>query len=121
MLAAFTILVALIIAGDTIAAVSGLPIPGPAIGLMVLSLYFVWCGGAPEPSMARLFDVAAPRFQMFFVPAAVGVVANFDLLASSWVFFAVAIIGGTTLALAVTGRLVQALLNPSPVGADGDA
>lgn len=71
--------------------------------------------------MAALFDAVAPRFQLLFVPAAVGVVANLDLLAASWISFAAAIVAGTAIAIVVTGLLVQALLARLDIGVDADA
>jgi len=42
------------------------------------------------------------------VPAAIGVVASFDVLSAAWLH--VAIVLGTAASIAVTGRLTQALL-----------
>ena len=114
------IVVSLLVLGDVLAAVSELLVPGPAVGLFALALWFVWRGGTPDAEVAALFDAAAPRFQLFFVPAAVGVVANLDLLANSLLFFALAIIGGTAAALVVTGLIAQALLRRARFGADVD-
>jgi putative effector of murein hydrolase LrgA (UPF0299 family) len=117
---ALAIVVALVIVGDAVAGASGLPVPGPALGLLALTLRFAWRRG-PDAEIGALFEVAAPRFQLFFVPAAVGVVANFDILAASWVFLVIAVIGGTAVALVVTGRVVQALLGRSRIGKGADA
>lgn len=65
---ALAIVAALVILGDTLAGASGLPVPGPALGLLALTLSFAW-RGAPDAEMGALFDVAAPRFRLFFVPA----------------------------------------------------
>jgi len=121
MMKALTVVVALLIVGDVLAGLSALPVPGPAIGLFALTLWFVWRGGTPDAEVAALFDAAAPRFQLFFVPAAVGVVANLDLLANALVFFALAIVGGTAAALVATGLIAQALLRRARLGAGADA
>ena len=60
--------------------------------------------------MGRLFDTVSPHFTMFFMPAAVGVVANIDILANAWPHFVAAIVLGTTMTIAFTGLLTQALL-----------
>lgn len=118
---ALVIVIALLILGDAVTSAYGLPVPGPAVGLFALTLWFVWRGGTPDAEVAALFDAAAPRFQLLFVPAAVGLVANLDLLADSLVFFAVAIIGGTAAALVATGLIAQALLRRTNIKADADA
>jgi holin-like protein len=109
MLPAFAYLIALVILGDALAAATGLPIPGPAVGLAVLAAAFAWEGRA-TPGFERLFKLSAPWFPLFFVPAAVGVVANLAMLSAAWLHVAVAIIVGTALALLVTGQIAQALL-----------
>lgn len=110
MLPAFAILIALVILGDTLAAVSGWPTPGPALGLAVLTAAFLR-EGKPYPGFERLFDLAAPWFPLFFVPAAVGVLAHLALLSAAWLHVTAAITLGTALALVVTGRLAQVLLS----------
>lgn len=109
MLASFAFVVALVILGDALAAVIGWPIPGPAVGLTVLAAAFAW-EGRPHPGFGELFDLAAPWFPLFFVPAAVGVLAHLALLSAAWLHVAVAIILGTALALVITGQIAQCLL-----------
>jgi holin-like protein len=86
-----------------------LPFPGSAVGLLLLAAVFAIHGG-PDTGTAQLFDLAAPYFQLFFVPAAVGVIANLDLLGATWVFMMVAIVLGTSLSLVCTGLAFQAML-----------
>lgn len=109
MLPSFAFLVALVILGDSLAAVIGWPVPGPAVGLAVLTAAFAW-EGRPHPGFEQLFDLAAPWFPLFFVPAAVGVLAHLALLSAAWLHVAVAIVLGTALVLVVTGQIAQILL-----------
>jgi holin-like protein len=109
MLPTFAFLIALVILGDALVAATGLPVPGPAVGLAVLTAAFAW-EGRPLPGFERLFALAAPWFPLFFVPAAVGVVAHLALLSSAWLHVAVAIVFGTALALLITGQVAQVLL-----------
>lgn len=109
MLPSFAILVALVIFGDAFASAIGWPVPGPALGLAVLTAAFAW-EGRPHADFERLFDLAAPWFPLFFVPAAVGVVAHLALLSAAWLHVAVAIFLGTALVLVITGQLAQVLL-----------
>lgn len=109
MLPSFAIVVALVIFGDAFASTIGWPVPGPALGLAILTAAFAW-EGRPHPEFEHLFDLAAPWFPLFFVPAAVGVVAHLALLSTAWLHVVVAIFLGTALVLVITGRLAQVLL-----------
>ena len=103
------IVLILLICGDAIVERFELPVPGAAIGLVALATAF-WAIGGPDKGSEELFDFAAPYFPLFFVPAAVGVVANLEVLAIAWVHVATAIIAGTAATLLVTGWIVQAFL-----------
>jgi putative effector of murein hydrolase LrgA (UPF0299 family) len=44
-------------------------VPGPAIGLLLLTLIFA-ARKAPDQGSAALFEAISPYFPLFFVPAA---------------------------------------------------
>ena len=98
-----------LLSGDVIADAFSLPVPGAALGLMVLTTAFAVRGG-PDRGSEELFDFAAPYFPLFFVPAAVGVVASLDVLSVAWAYLLAAIVAGTALTLLVTGLVFQVLL-----------
>lgn len=110
MLPSFAFLVVLLILGDSLAVAVGWPVPGPAVGLAVLTATFAWTG-RPQPGFEQLFDLASPWFPLFFVPAAVGVLAHLALLSAAWLHVTVAIVLGTALVLVITGQIAQALLD----------
>ena len=99
----------LLILGDIVAAYFSLSIPGAALGLATLTLVFALRGG-PDRASEELFDFAAPYFPLFFVPAAVGVVASIDIIFYSWVHILTAIVLGTSVTLVITGLVFQALM-----------
>lgn len=74
-----------------------------------LALWLINWGG-PDAAIAQLFDTTAPHFPLLFVPAAVGVVANLDLLALFWAQFVAAVVLGTCATILVAGLCAQALL-----------
>lgn len=115
MLPSFAVLLALVILGDALAVATGWPVPGPAIGLAILTAAFAGAG-RPHPGFAQLFDLAAPWFPLFFVPAAVGVVTHLALLSAAWLHVTVAIVLGTALVIVVTGQLAQGLLSLAEKG-----
>jgi holin-like protein len=103
----------LLVLGQVIVDWLSLPFPGSAVGLLMLVAIFAVRGG-PDAGSAQLFDHTAPYFQFFFVPAAVGVIANLELIYASWAFIVVAIVLGTSLTLVCTGLIFQALLRRFP-------
>lgn len=110
------IVICLLVLGDVISDQYSLPVPGAALGLAMLTMIFTVRGG-PDPGSEELFDFAAPYFPLFFVPAAVGVVANLDMLFASWVYIAIAIVAGTAVTLVATGIVFQCLLRRVVEGA----
>jgi holin-like protein len=99
----------LTVIGDAVAESLAVPVPGAAIGMMVLASVFAVRGGADSAS-EQIFDVTAPHIPLFFVPAAAGIVASTDLLARAWLSVCVAIVLGTAVTLITTGTLAQVLL-----------
>ncbi len=109
MLTQMVLVLSLLVAADFVVDVLHAPVPGPAVGMVAMALYFV-VRGAPTPSAARLFDTMIPIAPMFFVPAAVGVVANLDLIMSAWVSIVCAITLGTAATLVIAGLAAQSAL-----------
>lgn len=109
MIHALAFVFGLLLLGEIFAAVSGLPVPGAALGLAALAAAIASSGG-PSSEMGRLFDAVAPHVPLLFVPATVSVIARLDDIAQVWAYLAVAAIPGTALTLAVAGLAAQALL-----------
>lgn len=105
----FIVAVGFAVLGDAVANMLATPVPGAAIGMMLLAMVFAVRGKADVAS-ARLFNLASPHFPLFLIPAAVGVVNTADLMAVAWLHVAVAIVVGTSATIAVTGVLGQLLL-----------
>lgn len=109
MIRSAAIVLLLLIFGDAVAEAFSLPIPGAALGLVLLAIAFAVRGG-PDHGSAELFDFAAPYFPLFFVPAAVGVVASIEIISVAWVYILTAIFLGTTVTLLITGLIFQMLV-----------
>lgn len=109
MLKAIAMVLAFSTIGETVAEFLEVPLPGAAIALSLLLLLFLRQGG-PDKHVARLFDSVSPIIPLFFVPAAVGVVANAGALSHAWIHVAAAIVIGTTATIAVTGLIAHGLL-----------
>ncbi len=103
------VVLVLLVLGDAVAARFALPIPGAALGLGALTLAFALRGG-PDTGSEEMFDFAAPYFPLFFVPAAVGVIASIDVISHDWVHILTAIVLGTVVTLVITGLVFQVLM-----------
>lgn len=109
MLISIVIVSSLLVAGDVLVAVTGLPVPGAVLAMLGLALV---CTKLPEATtgVSRLFDAIIPFAPMLFVPAAVGVIANVEAIASAWLPIVSAITLSTAASLLVTGFAFQLLL-----------
>jgi holin-like protein len=82
MLEALTLLFACQLAGEALVRLSGLAFPGPVLG-MALMLGIVALAGRTGAALDGLADTILRNLSLLFVPAAVGVVQQLDLIAST--------------------------------------
>jgi putative effector of murein hydrolase LrgA (UPF0299 family) len=108
MLAAFAILLIFQCLGEGVAFVTGLPIPGPVIGMLLLFAVLL-----VRPGLARLVEDTAGELlrhlSVLFVPAGVGIVVAAATGNGYWLAIGVALVVSTLLTLAVTALVLQAL------------
>lgn len=108
MLRALTVLVLCQFAGEVVARAAGLPLPGPVIGLVLLLVILVARRG-PDAPLRDTANGLLRHLSLLFVPAGVGIVTQLHALAQDWLAILVAVLVSTTLALVVTGLLMQRL------------
>jgi holin-like protein len=95
-------------AGELLSRATGLPLPGPVLGLLGLWALLAWApvrapvAAAAEPLMTHL--------SLLFVPVGVGVVVHLSLLAEHGAGIALALVLSTLVGLAVTALVLRALL-----------
>lgn len=112
MTGAITALLVCQLIGEVLARVLHLPVPGPVIGMVLLFLVLLlrYPGGETPEALGKVADTLLGNLGLLFVPAGVGVVVLLHTLAENWLSLTLAIVGGTLLAMVITGRLAQALL-----------
>ncbi len=115
MVRAMAVLLLCQLAGTVIEQATGLPIPGPVLGLLMLLGILVKTQG-PAPFLADTAQGLLKYLGLLFVPAGVGVVTELQALRDNALAISIAIPISTFLGLAVTGVLMQCLL-----GKQGDA
>ncbi len=108
MLEAFALLLAFQLLGEALAHLTGLPLPGPVVGMALL--FLAW------PRLVRWqqrLDALATQllanFGLLCVPAGVGVMVHAHLLAQWWGPLLLAVFAGTVGTLVLGAWLMQRL------------
>lgn len=96
--------------GEVVSALisSFIAIPGSVIGMLLLffSLHFKWIG------MEQVDEVGTwltNNMGIFFVPAGVGLISNFGVLANTWWQLLIIMVVTTVLMMAFVGKVVQSV------------
>ena len=102
------LLILLQLIGESIVQVSGLPIPGAIIGLILLYAMLVWRGEIRD-EMSRTSGFLLQNLGVLFVPAGVGVIAYLPMIATQWWIILVVLFVSVCATVAVTGLVVTRL------------
>jgi len=112
MLEALTLILICQFAGEVTVLVTGLPVPGPVLGMLLL-LAWLWGRGGVSERVGGAADALLGNLSLLFVPAGVGVMVHWERVRDQWAAIATALVLGTLITLAVTAltmALVQRLL-----------
>ncbi|WP_432494541.1 CidA/LrgA family protein [Kineococcus gypseus] len=108
-LAVLALLLGLQLLGTLLVELTGLPVPGTVVGLVVL----LAVGARHRGLVARAQPAADPllrHLQLLFVPPGVGAVTQLSAVAEHAAPLALAVVGSFAAGLVVAGVLLQALL-----------
>ncbi|MCC5811134.1 MAG: CidA/LrgA family protein [Ectothiorhodospiraceae bacterium] len=86
-----------------------LPFPGPVLGMLLLFTGLMIHGGVPAP-VKQVSDTLLRHLALLFVPAGVGLMVHFGLVARDWLPILAGLVGSTIAALAVTLLAMQWLI-----------
>ena len=117
MIGAVTLLLLCQLAGELVARTLHVPVPGPVVGMVLLFAgLLVRHGdqGEAPAGLAAVGDALLGNLGLLFVPAGVGVVLYGPVLARNWAPISLAVVVGTLVGIAATGRLAQALFRRQP-------
>lgn len=95
--------------GEVLVVWSGLPVPGPVVGMAIMFVGLMVWGGVPE-GLGRVVDGLLAHLSLLFVPAGVGVMLHIAMLREEWLAISSALVLSTALTIAVTGLLMVALI-----------
>lgn len=109
MLAALTVLLVYQLVGEIVVVASGLPIPGPVVGMALLFVSLL-VRGTVSDDLRDTANGLLRHLSLLFVPAGVGVMAHLHRLTSEWLPISVSLVFSTLLTIAVTALVMRALL-----------
>lgn len=92
--------------GETVNVATGIPVPGPVIGMAILFAGLLVRRGLPQ----GLNDTAGgllKHLALLFVPAGVGVMLHVPRLADEWWPVFLAIVPGTLIAIVMTALVME--------------
>ncbi|WP_341890773.1 CidA/LrgA family protein [Variovorax sp. YR752] len=95
-------------AGEALARLAGLPLPGPVLGLLILLVALNW--EAVRAPVGAAADVLLAHLSLLFVPVGVGVMTHVGLITQHGARMLVVIVVSTGVGLAVTALVLRALL-----------
>jgi len=106
--------------GELLVTASGVPLPGPVIGMVLLFVFLVVndkyaksrkgldASGIPE-DLAKVGKALLDHLSLLFVPAGVGVMVHFALLRADWFALSAALVISTLLTIGVTAGVMRAI------------
>lgn len=113
MLAFLTLILVCQLVGEFFVVWTGLPVPGPVIGMMLLFTGLVIRGELPQ-GLAQVADTLLKHLSLLFVPAGVGVMLHAGLIGEQWLAISVALVVSTLLTIAVTAAAMVAFSRLRP-------
>ncbi|QFR34739.1 CidA/LrgA family protein [Ancylobacter sp. TS-1] len=113
MLQSLTIIVACLVLGEAARLVTGAPLPGPVIGMVLLLALLVLRRG-PAPEMQQTCQGLLRNMALFYVPASVGLVNELPRLIAQAGPIAAAILGSTVLGMIATALTMRFLSRSEP-------
>lgn len=94
--------------GELVHRMTGLPLSGSIIGMVILLAWMIMCGGASTELRASAGSLLG-YLSLLFVPAAVGVIAYMPVLQRQWLPITVALFASTILGMGAAALTMQAV------------
>jgi holin-like protein len=108
MLKQIGIIFSILFVGNFLQMITGLPIPGTVIGMIIL-LVCLLTGTIKVEMVDDISKFLLAQLTFLFVPAGVGIMTSIDVIKDKWLSILLIIILSTVIVIAVTGLTVQAL------------
>ncbi|PWC39074.1 CidA/LrgA family protein [Azospirillum sp. TSO35-2] len=109
MLGTLTLLLLCQLAGELAARLLHLPVPGPVLGMLLMFAGLLWRGHVPA-AVQETSSGLLRHLSLLFVPAGVGVMTHAARLEAEALPILIALFGSTLFGVAVTAKVMAALL-----------
>jgi holin-like protein len=113
MIGALAVLLGFQLVGEVAVRWSGMPVPGPVVGMVLLFLALQWRKTLPDP-LRTTAEALLSHLSLLFVPAGVGITQYGALLAKEWLPLVVALVSSTLITVAVTALVMKAVMRHPP-------
>ncbi|MER0237479.1 CidA/LrgA family protein [Fulvimarina sp. MAC8] len=105
--------------GEALVAATGLPLPGPVVGMALLFTFFVVKGGIPS-SIATVGDGLLNNLAVLFVPAGVGIMQHTNRIGSEGFQLGGTLIASTLITIGVTALVMRFFMKDSAPESSGE-
>jgi len=95
-------------AGEMMRAITGLPVPGPVIGMVLLLIALLAKLPVPAGIHATSRKFLA-YLGLLFVPAGAGVVTRLPMIGAHWLPIVIAVVGSTIITMVITAVVMRGL------------
>ncbi len=92
--------------GNAINKLTGVPLPGGVIGLVLMLILLIWRGGPDQP-LKDTSHFLLRNMTVLFIPASVGLITQLQALKQDAIPIGIAIIVSTVLGMAVTALIMH--------------
>lgn len=110
MLSGFLLLLAFLLAGDTVVYLFALPLPSPVVGMALLLAWLAWRRQAPPDNLRTASQGILQYLSLLFVPAGVGVILHLERLRQEWLAMVGSVLFSTLLSIGLTALLLKMLV-----------
>jgi len=94
--------------GVILVRLTGVPLPGPVLGMILLFAALLLRGSTPD-IFSRSSRGLLAHLSLLFVPAGVGIITHLHRVADEWLALTITLIASTALCLVVTAFTLRAL------------
>ena len=115
MIASIAVLLVLQLIGTVIVRLTGVPLPGPVVGMLLLFVFLLWRRATPAP-LERTTRGLLGNLALLFVPAGVGVITHLHAVAGQWLALSITLVASAVIAITVTGFTLHWLMPASESG-----
>jgi len=112
MIGSIAALLILQLIGTIVIRLTGIPLPGPVVGMLLLFVFLLWRGATPD-SLASTTRGLLSNLGLLFVPAGVGIITHLDAVADQWLALTITLVASAVIAIVVTAFTLRVLMRNS--------